>query len=85
MTAEPSSQFNIHEAKTHFSRIVERVERGEEIVISRAGEPVAKLVPIVRRVNRTSRGSLKGRLILRNDWDSAESNEQMARDFGLLG
>jgi prevent-host-death family protein len=85
VSAEPSGQFNIHEAKTHFSRIVERVERGEEIVISRAGEPVAKVVPIVRRVNRTSRGSLKGQLILRDDWDSPETNEQIARDFGVLG
>ena len=41
--SEPAAQFNIHEAKTQLSRIIERVERGEEIVISRAGEPVAWL------------------------------------------
>jgi len=39
------AQVNIHDAKTHFSRLVERAERGEEIVIGRAGKPVAKLVP----------------------------------------
>jgi prevent-host-death family protein len=82
--AEQPSQYNIHEAKTQLSRIVERVEHGEEIVISRAGEPVAKVVPIVRRVNRTSRGSLKGRLVLNDDWDSPETNEEIARDFGVL-
>jgi prevent-host-death family protein len=36
---------NIHEAKTHLSRLVERVAAGEEIVIGRAGKPVAKLIP----------------------------------------
>ncbi|MGC2166806.1 MAG: type II toxin-antitoxin system Phd/YefM family antitoxin [Gallionella sp.] len=40
------STFNIHEAKTHFSRIVEQAEAGEEIVISRAGKPVARLVSL---------------------------------------
>lgn len=39
-------QVNMHEAKTHLSRLVERVEGGEEIVISRAGKPAAKLVPV---------------------------------------
>ena len=37
---------NIHEAKTQFSRIVEQAEAGEEIVIARAGKPVARLVPL---------------------------------------
>jgi prevent-host-death family protein len=83
--AEPSAQFNIHEAKTQLSRIIARVENGEEIVISRDGEPVAKVVPILRRVHRTSEGSLKGRLVLGDDWDSPEINEEIARDFGLLG
>ncbi|HSO72953.1 MAG TPA: type II toxin-antitoxin system prevent-host-death family antitoxin, partial [Thermodesulfobacteriota bacterium] len=36
---------NVHEAKTHFSRLLERVNRGEEIVIAKAGKPVARLVP----------------------------------------
>jgi prevent-host-death family protein len=82
--AEQPSQYNIHEAKTQLSRIVERVERGEEIVISRAGEPVAKVVPLVRRVNRTSGGSLKGILKLSDDWDSPETNDEIARDFGMI-
>lgn len=38
---------NIHEAKTHFSRFVDQVEAGEEIVIARAGKPVARLVALV--------------------------------------
>jgi len=36
---------NIHEAKTHLSKLIERVERGEEVIIARAGKPVAKIVP----------------------------------------
>ena len=83
--AEQPSQFNIHEAKTQLSRIVERVEGGEEIILCRAGTPVAKVVPLVRRVNRTAGGSLAGVLKLSDEWDSPETNEEIARDFGMLG
>ncbi|GIH12800.1 type II toxin-antitoxin system Phd/YefM family antitoxin [Rugosimonospora africana] len=83
MSSEPAAQFNIHDAKTNLSRIIERVEHGEEIIISRAGTPVAKVVPLTRRVSRTSRGSLAGRLVAANDWDSPDVNESIAADFGL--
>lgn len=84
MTGEAAAQFNIHEAKTNLSRIIERVERGEEIVICRAGHPVAKVVPLTPRVDRSRRrGSLRGRLAASADWDSDEVNEAIARDFGL--
>ena len=43
--SEPLASYDVHEAKTHLSRILERVEQGEEIVINRAGTPVAKVVP----------------------------------------
>jgi prevent-host-death family protein len=79
--SEPAAQFNIHEAKTQLSRIIERVERGEEIVISRAGRPVAKVVPLPGAVRRTGRGSLRGMPPLAPGWDSAEVNEEIARDF----
>lgn len=84
MSADAGAQFNIHEAKTNLSRIIERVERGEEIIISRAGTPVAKVVPLTRRVDRTGRGSLRGRLVVAPDWDSDEVNDAIARDFGML-
>ena len=84
MTADPAaSQFNIHEAKTNLSRIIERVERGEEVIISRAGTPVAKVVPLDQRARRTGRGSLAGRLRFADDWDSPAVNDTIARDFGL--
>jgi prevent-host-death family protein len=80
-TAGP--QFNIHDAKTHLSRIIDRVEHGEEIIISRAGTPVAKVIPLHPRTKRTSRGSLAGRLVMADDWDSTAVNDSIARDFGL--
>lgn len=81
MSAEPA-HFNMHEAKTHLSRIIERVERGEEVIIDRAGTPVAKIVPLVRRVNRAGIGSLAGQLDLNGDWDSPQTNAAIAANFG---
>jgi prevent-host-death family protein len=83
MPGEPAAQFNIHDAKTNLSRIIDRVERGEEIIISRAGHPVAKVIPLTSKVDRRGRGSMRGKLVLAGDWDSDEVNEGIARDFGL--
>jgi prevent-host-death family protein len=58
---------NVHEAKTHFSKLLERVALGEEIVIARAGRPVAKLVPIAPDVAERHPGSARGDV-----WVSAE-------------
>ena len=51
---------NIHEAKTHLSRLVERVQAGEEIVIAKAGRPAARLVPIEDARKPVKIGGLKG-------------------------
>jgi prevent-host-death family protein len=82
MSAE-AVHYNMHDAKTHLSRIIERVEGGEEIVIDRAGIPVARVVPLVRRVNRTAVGSLAGQVDLSGDWDSPQTNAEIAAGFGL--
>lgn len=82
MSIEPP-HFNMHDAKTHLSRIIERVERGEEVIIDRAGTPVAKIVPLARRVDRTGIGSLAGQLDLTGDWDSSQTNAEIAADFGI--
>jgi prevent-host-death family protein len=82
MTGDAAEQFNIHEAKTNLSRIIARVEHGEEIIISRAGHPVAKVIPLADRVQRNGRGSLRGQLILAPDWDSDAVNESIAAGFG---
>ena len=83
MSGDAAAQFNIHDAKTNLSRIIERVEHGEEIIISRAGRPVAKVIPLAGRVKRSARGSLRGKLILAPDWDSDTVNESIAAGFGM--
>jgi prevent-host-death family protein len=45
-------EVNVHEAKTHFSKLLQRVAAGEEIIISKAGKPVARIVPITDRAQR---------------------------------
>jgi prevent-host-death family protein len=77
---EAARQYNIHEAKTHFSRILQQVETGEEVVISRAGEPVARVVPFRPKVRRTDYGSLKGRIHVADDFD--ELPDGFAEAFG---
>ncbi|TDW15713.1 type II toxin-antitoxin system Phd/YefM family antitoxin [Kribbella kalugense] len=58
--SESVVQYDIHDAKAQLSRILERVERGEEVIISRAGYPVAKIVPLPVAHRRTGLG-LAGR------------------------
>jgi len=60
---------NIHEAKTHLSRLLARVAGGEEIVIGKAGKPVAKLVPYTEASGPRSPGAWKGRVEITPDFD----------------
>jgi len=60
---------NIHDAKTHFSRLVERAAAGEEIIIGRAGKPVARLVPYAPANSRRVSGAWKGKVKLERDFD----------------
>ena len=55
---------SVHEAKTHLSRLLVRVEAGEDVVISRGGTPIARLVPIASVRRRPLIGALKGRVNL---------------------
>jgi len=61
---------NIHEAKTQFSRLLARVESGEEIIIAKAGRPIARLVPIIERPKRRTPGSAEGKIIISPDFDA---------------
>ncbi len=75
------AQVGMHEAKTTLSRLVERAESGEEIVIARRGMPVARLVPIRAGTSLTSvRGVWRGRVRLAEDFD--ELPEDIADAFG---
>jgi prevent-host-death family protein len=69
---------NVHEAKTHLSRLLERVASGEEIVIARAGKPVARLVPMKAQGPRTP-GAWRGRVRIAPDFDKLPP--EVARAF----
>jgi prevent-host-death family protein len=61
---------NIYEAKTHFSKLLARVSAGEEIVISRAGKPVARLLPIeAKPLRKRVPGMDKGKMWMAEDFD----------------
>lgn len=59
---------NVHEAKTHLSRLLEAVEQGEDVVIARSGKPVARLVPALQRGVRQP-GVWAGRITMADDFD----------------
>lgn len=59
----------IGEAKTNFSKLVRRAEAGEEIVVRRGSEPVARIVPLKRRGGVTGRGSMKGEVRIGKDFE----------------
>ena len=65
-----SKPVNIHEAKTNFSRLVERAAKGEEIVIARAGRPLARLMPLASPTRPRRAGLLKGRIRISKDFDA---------------
>lgn len=66
---------NIHEAKTHLSRLVERVEAGEEIIIAKAGRPAARLVPIEGARKPVKIGGLKARTPVPDDFNTMFEKE----------
>jgi len=61
---------NIHQAKTHFSKLVDAAMSGEEIIIAKAGKPAAKLVPILAVKPKRTPGSLKGKIKIAKDFDA---------------
>ena len=79
---EPRTTVNIHAAKTHLSRLVERAEQGEETIIARNGRPVARLVPYRRERQRRVPGAWKGRVRMLPGFD--EMDEEIARLFGAI-
>lgn len=62
-------EVNVHEAKTNFSKLLERVASGEEVVIAKAGKPVARLVPLKVRGHRRSLGTGKGDFVVPSDFN----------------
>lgn len=66
---------SIREAKTHFSKLLERVAMGEEVVIAKAGTPVAKLIPISTKPKKRVIGSAKGEFVVPDDFNDALPKE----------
>jgi prevent-host-death family protein len=82
MAAGDLESVNMHEAKTHLSKLVERVEGGEEIVISRAGKPAAKLVPIPQaKAGKRKLGGWEGRFEMPSDEEWKEMDKEIEQLF----
>ena len=60
---------NVHEAKTNLSRLLKKVEAGEEIVIAKAGKPVARLVPEISRKRKRILGTMRGKFTVPDDFN----------------
>jgi prevent-host-death family protein len=73
---------NIHAAKTHFSSLLAEVESGEEIIIAKAGKPIARLIPLQKNDFRRSFGALKGRIHMKDNFDDPLPPE-IAKAFGI--
>jgi prevent-host-death family protein len=67
-----AEQVNVYEAKTHLSRLLERVEAGEEIVIARNGRPIARLVPTQRERPPRVPGAWAGEVWISDDFDEPD-------------
>jgi prevent-host-death family protein len=66
----PENIFNLYEAKTALSRLVDRAANGEEIIIAKAGTPMAKLVPMGTKIGRRKPGGWKGQVYISHDFDA---------------
>ena len=69
---------NIHDAKTQFSKLIEAVGNGEEIVIAKAGKPAARLVAIGPPAAKRKPGSLKGQIRISDDFDAPLPDDVLA-------
>ena len=69
---------NVHEAKTHFSKLLARVEKGHQVLISRAGKPVARLVPHSQRPRAPVFGADRGTFVVPEDFDAPIPDDVLA-------
>jgi len=73
---------NIHEAKTHFSRYVDEASRGKEIIIAKAGKPVARIAPLVAAKIARKLGLLNGKARIPDDFNAPLSDDLLAEFLG---
>ena len=69
------STVNIHEAKTHLSRLLEQVAKGETVIIAKAGKPVARLVPLEAPSGAARLGFMAGQISVPDDFDEMGREE----------
>ncbi|HEX9715965.1 MAG TPA: type II toxin-antitoxin system Phd/YefM family antitoxin [Desulfurivibrionaceae bacterium] len=69
---------NIHEAKTHFSKLVDTAMHGEEIIIAKAGKPAARLVPLHEAVRKIQFGLMQGEVGIAENFDAPLPESVMA-------
>lgn len=74
---------NVHEAKTQLSRLLEQVEAGEEVIIARAGKPIARLVPLEQSKPKRQPGRLKGQIPELPDSYFDPLTDEELREWGL--
>jgi prevent-host-death family protein len=75
-------EINIHEAKTHFSKLLQRVAGGEEITIARAGVPVAPLIPAPAEQKGRPMGFAKGEVWVADDFDAPLPDDLLSEFYG---
>jgi prevent-host-death family protein len=75
-------KINIHAAKTHFSRLLKRVAEGEEIVIARAGVPVARMVRAETAEAKRPLGMDRDSIVVDDDFDAPLPDDLMTQFFG---
>ena len=73
---------NLHAAKTHLSRLVDKAMAGEDVIIAKAGKPMVRLVPIETKSRRTGFGTLKGKIRISDNFD-APLPDEVLRGFGV--
>jgi len=73
---------NITEAKAQLSALIEKVVHGEEVIIGKAGKPVARLVPFERPSRPRKPGALRGRIVIAPDFDDLPDDLKQA--FGMV-
>jgi prevent-host-death family protein len=69
---------NIHEAKTHLSKIVDEVARGREVLIAKAGKPMARLIPLSNANRPKKLGQLRGKLKVPDDFNAPLDDAELA-------
>ena len=76
---------NIHDAKTHFSKLINQTLKGDDIIIAKDGNPVVRLVPYTEAIHERRGGQLRGLIKIRDDFDMPLPNDilkQFYRDEG---